>query len=90
MIKNLFFTIILLAMLFIDKTTAAEIEYFWSGSITEEGATICVASDTEAKIKVQYSDNKNFKRNNLFSKTIKTSDESHYFSKLRLSNLNSQ
>ncbi|MEC7856085.1 MAG: alkaline phosphatase D family protein [Candidatus Neomarinimicrobiota bacterium] len=90
MIKNPFFTIILLAVLFIDKTTAAEIEYFWSGSITEEGATICVASDTEAKIKVQYSDNKNFKRNNLFSKTIKTSDKSHYFSKLRLSNLKSQ
>ena len=28
MIKNPFFTIILLAVLFIDKTTAAEIEYF--------------------------------------------------------------
>ena len=81
MIVHPFFTFILLALLLIDSSLGAEIEYFWSGGVTNNSAVISFASDREAKIKIQYSDNKNFKKNTVYTKRTLSSEESNYFSK---------
>ena len=42
--------------------SSAEIEYYWSGAVTINTGVISVATDTEAQVKVQYSDNQDFSR----------------------------
>ena len=84
MIKNPFFTFISLALLLIGSSFGAEIEYFWSGGVTDNSAVISFASDREAKIKIQYSDNKNFRKNTVYTKPILSSEGSNYFSKREL------
>ena len=41
---------------------AEEIEYYWSGAVIYECAVISFATDKKARIKVQYSESKNFKK----------------------------
>ena len=53
MINNPFFTFISLALLLIGISFGAEIEYFWSGGVTDNSAVISFASDREAKIKMR-------------------------------------
>ena len=62
MINNKMITLIFFGVLICSNTFASEVEYFWSGGVTNKSAIVSVASDTKAKIKVQYSDSKNFKR----------------------------
>ena len=84
MIVHPFFTFILLALLLIDSSLGAEIEYFWSGGVTDNSAVISFASDREAKIKIQYSDNKNFRKNTVYTKPTLSSEQSNYFSKRKI------
>ena len=41
---------------------AEEIEYYWSGAVIYESAVISFATDKKARIKVQCSESKNFKK----------------------------
>ena len=41
---------------------AEEIEYYWAGPVIYESAVISFATDKKARIKVQYSESKNFKK----------------------------
>ena len=87
MINNKMASFVFLGVLISSNIFASKVEYFWSGGVTSESAIVSVASDAKAKIKVQYSDNKNFKKNKLYTKSIQSDESSHYFSKHTLSNL---
>ena len=66
---------------------AAEVEYYWSGSVTPQSAVISFATDEKARIKIQYSESKNFKKARRYTKTISTKEKLHYFAKEQLVNL---
>ena len=80
-----FFCIILFVSYNLIKAT--EIEYYWSGATTEKSAVVSFATDSDAKIRIQYSDNKNFRTNVLFSRTQVIGNQSNHFSKIKLSAL---
>ena len=81
---NIIYVII---FLLIDNVSSTEIDYYWSGAVTINTGVVSVATDSEAEVKVQYSDTKDFSKNNLFSKLFKTNSESDYFTKVKLENL---
>ena len=87
MANNLFLCFMFLLALSLNKASAAELEYYWSGAVTKKSAVVCFATDSDAKIRVQYSDNINFRRNSLFSRTQHCNSQSNYFSKIKLSGL---
>jgi alkaline phosphatase D len=66
---------------------AGEIEYYWSGAVTSESAVISFATDKKAKIKIQYSDSKNFKKNKRYTNTTSVVEKSNFFAKNQLKNL---
>ena len=70
-----------------NLVSAAEIEYYWSGATTEKSAVVSFATDADAKIRIQYSDKKNFRTNTLFSRTQFVNNRSNHFSKIKLSAL---
>ena len=65
-----------------NLVSAAEIEYYWSGATTEKSAVVSFATDSDAKITIQYSDNKNFRTNTLYSRTQVVGSRSNHFSKI--------
>jgi len=87
MVNNVFLIFMFLFTLSLNRAGAAEIEYYWSGAVTKNSVVVCFATDSDAKIRIQYSDNINFRRNTLFSRTQRCSGESNYFSKIQLSSL---
>ena len=54
---------VIIGLFLLNIIKADEIEYFWSGAVTPESAVISFATDKKAKIKIQYSETKNFKKN---------------------------
>lgn len=66
-----------------------EIEYFWSGGIAENSATIAFATSEAANVKIQYSKNSNFNKLTEFSKPVNTGSGLNYFSKITLKDLSS-
>ena len=56
-------TKVVIGLFLLNLIEADEIEYFWSGAVTPESAVISFATDKKAKIKIQYSESKNFKKN---------------------------
>ena len=65
-----------------------DIEYYWSGAISDNSTTIVFATSSEAKVKIQYSDDSRFRKRTKFSKTVNTDPELNYFSKIALDDLN--
>ena len=59
---NIIYVII---FLLIDNVSSTEIDYYWSGAVTINTGVVSVATDSEAEVKVQYSDTKDFSKNNL-------------------------
>ena len=53
---------VVIGLFLLNLIEADEIEYFWSGAVTPESAVISFATDKKAKIKIQYSESKNFKK----------------------------
>ena len=78
---------VIIGFFLLNIIKADEIDYFWSGAVTSERAVISFASGKQAKIKIQYSESKNFKKNKRYTKTISTDEESHYFAKIQLESL---
>ena len=60
MIKQSYLNFYFILFITHNLVSAAEIEYYWSGATTEKSAVVSFATDSDAKIRVQYSDNKNF------------------------------
>ena len=54
--------VISLSLLVLSLIKADEIEYYWSGAVTSKSVVISFATDKKARIKVQYSESKNFKK----------------------------
>ena len=54
--------VIFLSLLLLSLIKAEEIEYYWPGAVIYESAVISFATDKKARIKVQYSESKNFKK----------------------------
>lgn len=81
------FKLVVFSCLLLNFIKAGEIEYYWSGAVTSESAVISFATDKKARIKIQYSESKNFKKNKRYTKAISTNEKSHYFSKEQLENL---
>ena len=48
---------------------ATEVEYYWSGAVTPESAVISFATDEKARVKIQYSESENFKKDRRYTKT---------------------
>ena len=78
-VKLVVFSLFLLSLI-----KAGEIQYYWSGAVTSESAVISYATDKKAKIKIQYSDNKNFKKNKRYTKTTTIDEKSNFFAKEQL------
>ena len=76
--------VISLSLLVLSLIKADEIEYYWSGAVTSKSAVISFATDKKARIKIQYSESKNFKKNKRYTKAISTNEKSHYFAKEQL------
>ena len=87
MIKQSYLNFYFILFISYNLLSAAEIEYYWSGATTEKSAVVSFATDADAKIRVQYSDNKNFRTNTLFSRTQLVGGRSNHFSKIQLSAL---
>ncbi len=64
-----------------------DIEYFWSGGLSENSATIAFATSDVANVKIQYSEDLRFRKRTKFSKTVNTDQELNYFSKIALDDL---
>ena len=83
--KRIFF----IALLWIANSAfSSEIVNFWSGSLLENSIIISFSTSSDADIKVQYSSKKNFGWGSLASKKVRTTKETNYYSKLKLSDLN--
>ena len=78
---------VVIGLFLLNLIEADEIEYFWSGAVTPESAVISFATDKKAKIKIQYSESKNFKKNKRYTKAISTDEKAHFFTKKQLANL---
>ena len=87
MIKQSYLNFYFILFITHNLVSAAEIEYYWSGATTEKSAVVSFATDSDAKIRVQYSDNKNFRTNTLYSRTQVVGSRSNHFSKIKLSAL---
>ena len=87
MIKQSYLNFYFILFITHNLVSAAEIEYYWSGATTEKSAVVSFATDSDAKIRVQYSDNKNFRTNTLYSRTQVVGSRSNHFSKIKLSSL---
>ena len=83
------FKLVVFSCLLLNFIKAGEIEYYWSGAVTSESAVISFATDKKARIKIQYSESKNFKKNKRYTKAISTNEKSHYFAKEQLIKLKS-
>ena len=66
---------VVIGLFLLNLIEADEIEYFWSGAVTPESAVISFATDKKAKIKIQYSESKNFKKNKRYTKAISTDEK---------------
>ena len=86
MIKQSYLNFYFILFITHNLVSAAEIEYYWSGATTEKSAVVSFATDSDAKIRVQYSDNKNFRTNTLYSRTQAVGSRSNYFSKIESCN----
>ena len=71
--------LVVFSLLLLNFIKAGEIEYYWSGAVTSESAVISFATDKKAKIKIQYSDSKNFKKNKRYTKITSIDEKSNFF-----------
>ena len=70
-----------------SRVWASDIVNFWSGSLLENSAVISLSSSSDADIKIEYSDKKNFRKHRFLSESVRTMKELNYFSKITLSDL---
>ena len=64
------FKLVVFSVLLLDFIKGGEIEYYWSGAVTSKSAVISFATDKKARIKIQYSESKNFKKNKRYTNIL--------------------
>jgi len=88
MTLNFYKCLLFISIIISRFSFSQDIEYYWSGAISENSATIVFATSSEANVKIQYSENSRFRKRTEFSNTVSTDPELDYFSKIVLDDLN--
>ena len=88
MTLNFYKCLLFISIIISRFSFSQDIEYYWSGAISENSATIVFATSSEANVKIQYSKNSRFRKRTEFSNTVSTDPELDYFSKIVLDDLN--
>ena len=82
MTLNFYKCLLFISIIISRFSFSQDIEYYWSGAISENSATIVFATSSEAKVKIQYSENSRFRKRTEFSNTVSIDPELDYFSKI--------
>ena len=62
MALNFYKCLLFISIIISRFSFSQDIEYYWSGAISENSATIVFATNSEAKVKIQYSENPRFRK----------------------------